>query len=68
MNAVWYGRSDGSMDEAGIVVCGDRSTGGDNFGGECGATNSNQWEVRDRHCSEAAVLTTLCQWFCDTKL
>ena len=44
MDAVWDGRSDGSMDEAGSWVW-DRSTGWDSFWGELGALHCNQWRV-----------------------
>ena len=44
MDAVLDGRSNGCRDEAGSCV-GDRSTGGGNFRGKCGASNCNQWGV-----------------------
>jgi len=56
MDAVWDGRLDGSSDEAGF---GDRSMGGSNVGGECGALHCNQWGF----CS-IAVRKCMNRWSC----
>ena len=59
-DAVWGGRSDGSMDEAGSLVrFGDRSTGRSNFGGKYGAPHCNQWglfTIGNFHCAAERLL------------
>ena len=57
-DGVWCRRSDGSMDEAGIVKFGDRSTGRGTFGGEFGVRHCNQrglYGVRVQQRRDAAL-------------